>query len=46
MSTTTEWVCPSCHLSVEAVAVEVAHRCPAKKSRWVAFRRVADQEAQ
>ena len=36
----TTWVCPSCHTCVEAIATEVGHRCPAKKSRWVAFKRV------
>jgi hypothetical protein len=33
-----KWVCPQCKIVVEAIAVEVAHRCPAKKNQIVAFR--------
>jgi hypothetical protein len=33
-----KWHCPNCNLVVEAIAVEVVHRCPAKKNQIVAFK--------
>jgi len=44
-TTATTWRCPSCELTIEAVAVEAGHYCPARRSRWVAFRRVDEHEA-
>lgn len=40
-----EWICPACFLEVRALAVEVGHRCPNRKCKWVAFRRVDELEA-
>jgi hypothetical protein len=41
----TAWICPSCQCRIEAIAVEVGHACPARRRRWVAFRRVDESEA-
>jgi hypothetical protein len=38
------WNCPQCNLVVEAIAVEVVHRCPAKKNQIVAFKPVPKKE--
>jgi hypothetical protein len=32
------WRCPSCDAEVRARAREVAHRCPARRLKWVSFR--------
>ena len=37
--------CPSCNATVVALAIEAGHYCPARKSRWVAFRCVDVDEA-
>ena len=37
--------CPSCDLVVVALAIEAGHYCPARKSRWVAFKCVDVDEA-
>jgi len=41
--TRTTWRCPGCDLIIEAIASEMTHRCPARKWRWVAFKRVDEQ---
>jgi len=32
--------CPSCDATVVALAIEAGHYCPARRNRWVAFKRV------
>jgi len=44
------WVCPSCNSEVEAVALEVRHRCAVNRNRWTSFElrteaRVVEQES-
>jgi hypothetical protein len=34
--------CPKCLLVVEAIAIEVAHRCPSDKTKVVTFRELED----
>jgi hypothetical protein len=43
-ATAKTWRCPSCNLTVVALAVETGHRCPARKLRFVAFKRVEEAE--
>jgi len=43
--TTSTWRCPDCDYCVVAIAVEVGHNCPARKRRWVAFRRIDEHQA-
>ena len=31
------WSCPGCALTLDAVAVAVAHRCPSQRNRWTEF---------
>lgn len=32
------WLCPRCQLTVDAIALEVTHRCPQASNRWIWFR--------
>jgi hypothetical protein len=42
----TVWLCPGCHLEVQARAQQVSHRCPSKKNRVVDFVPADDRKDQ
>ena len=37
MSRPIAWICPGCHMTIEARAVAAGHRCPNHGTRWVDF---------
>ena len=36
------WTCPGCHMSIEATAVAVGHRCPHRRNRITDWTRDTD----
>ena len=37
------WECPKCKRTMEALAVDVGHRCPSHGRRWVRWAVVEDE---
>jgi len=33
-----KWICPKCHHEVQAIATQVAHRCPSNKNQITEYK--------